>query len=205
MADAKRIKSEAEDVRQRSELELSKWEQEKEAAKASLREELTAERARLMGELEASVAEARERQRVLDERHQHERMLDAEEQGVAQGATFVARLLSRLASPELEAHLYELMLEDLDGLPKEDRESIAGVAAMPGLQIRVQSAFVLDDPRRTRLERTLSDVLGKALPVEYRENSELLAGLQLSIGPWMLHANLRDELKFFSGALRHAG
>ena len=205
MADAKRIKSEAEDVRLRNERELSQWEQEKEAAKADLREELTTERTRLMGELEASVAEARERRRVLDERHQHEHMREVEEQAIAQGAAFVARLLSRLAAPELEARLYDLMLEDLHGLTKEDREAVAGVAAMPGLQIRVQSAFVLDAASRTALEHTLNEVLGKTLPVEYRENPELLAGLQLSIGPWMLHANLRDELKFFSGALRHAG
>jgi len=205
MADAKRIKNEAEAVRLRNESELSKWEQEKEAAKAALRVEMTAERARLMGELEASVDRARERGRVLDERHQHERMLEVEEQGIAQGAAFVARLLSRLASPELEAGLYELMLEDLHDLPKDDRDAMVGVAAMPGLQIRVQSAFALDSASRKVLELTLSEVLGKALPVEYRENPELLAGLQLSIGPWMLHANLRDELKFFSGALRHAG
>jgi F-type H+-transporting ATPase subunit b len=36
-------------------------------------------------------------------------------------------------------------------------------------------------------------------------DTELVAGFQVNVGPWVLHANLRDELKFFSGALRHAG
>jgi len=82
---------------------------------------------------------------------------------------------------------------------------VAGAVAAPGLQLEVQSAFALDSAKRAELAHALSEVAGKTLPVEYRENPELVAGFQVSIGPWILHANLRDELKFFSGALRHAG
>jgi len=205
MAEARRMAAEADEVRQRSEREFAQWELDKEAAKARLREELAAEHVRLVDELEASVAEARERRRVLDERHQHDLMRSIEEQGIAQGATFSARLLARVASPELEARLFTLMLEDLRILGTADKEALAGVVSSADLNIKVQSAFALDAGRRAELAHELSELLGKALPLEYRENAELLAGLQLSIGPWMLHANLRDELKFFSGALRHAG
>ncbi len=205
MADAKRIEAEAVELKQRSERELAQWEEEKEAAQARLREELAAERERLMAELETSVTEERERRRVLDERHQYDFERTAEEQGIEQGAAFSARLLSRLATPELEARLYALLLEDLRSLRAEDKRAMAGAAVMPGLQLKVQSAFALDEARRTELARALADVAGKTLPVEYGENPELVAGFQVSIGPWILHANLRDELKFFSGALRHAG
>ena len=82
---------------------------------------------------------------------------------------------------------------------------MAEAAAASGLQLEVQSAFALDEDRRAELARALAEATGKTLPVEYRENPELLAGFHVSIGPWILHANLRDELKFFSGALRYAG
>lgn len=205
MADARRIETEANELRRQSERELAQWEQEKEAAQARLREELAAERERLMAGLETSVAEERERRRVLDERHQHDFQRSVEEQGIAQGAAFSARLLGRVATPELEARLYALLLEDLRGLRAEDKRAVAEAAAAPGLQLRVQSAFALDEGRRAELARALAEATGKTLPVEYRENPELLAGFHVSIGPWILHANLRDELKFFSGALRHAG
>ena len=205
MADAKRIEAEASELKQQSLRELAQWGEEKEAAQAHLREELAAERERLMAELETSVAAERERRRVLDERHQSDFKRAAEEQGIEQGAAFSARLLSRLATPELEARSYALLLEDLRGLRAEDKRAVADVAATPGLQIKVQSAFALDAARRVEFERALSEMAGKSLPVEYLENSELLAGFQVNIGPWILHANLRDELKFFSGALRHAG
>ena len=205
MADARRIEAEAGELKQQCQRELAQWEQEKESAKAHLREELAAERERLMAELETAVAEERERRRVLDQRQQHEYKRGVEEQGIAQGAAFSARLLSRVATPELEARLYALLLEDLRGLRAEDKRAVADAAAAPGLQIKVQSAFAFDAARRAELAQALSEVAGKTLPGEYIENPELLAGFQVSIGPWILHANLRDELKFFSGALRHAG
>ena len=93
----------------------------------------------------------------------------------------------------------------LRSLRAEDRRAVAEAAAASGLELKVQSAFALDEGRRAELARVLAEVTGKTLPVEYRENPELLAGFHVSIGPWILHANLRDELKFFSGALRHAG
>jgi F-type H+-transporting ATPase subunit b len=205
MADALRVEAEAGELRQRCERELAQWEEEKDAAQARLREELAAERKRLTAELEASIAEERERRRVLDERRQNDFQRTVEEQGIAQGAAFAARLLERVAAPELEVRLYALLLEDLRGLRAEDKRAVAEAAAAPELQLRVQSAFALDAGRRAELERALAGATGKALPVEYRENPELLAGFLVNIGPWILHANLRDELKFFSGALRHAG
>lgn len=205
LADAKRIETEAGELRQRCDRELAQWEKDKEAAQARLREDLAMERERLMAGLEASIAEERERRRVLDERRQHDFRRAVEEQGIAQGAAFSARLLGRVATPELEARLYALLLEDLRGLRPEDRRAVAEAAAAPGLELKVQSAFALDAKRRDELARALADVAGRTLPVEYRENPDLLAGFHVAIGPWILHANLRDELKFFSGALRYAG
>jgi len=210
MADARRIATEADALKRQSEQNLAQWTLRKDAANVRLREELAAERERLMSELETSITKERERHRVLDEREQRNFQRGIEEQGIAQGASFAARLLGRVASPALETRLYALLLEDLRSMRKEDQAAVTDVAATPGLQLKVQSAFVLDAAKRAELEQTLSDVLGKVLPVEfllieYRENPELLAGLQVSIGPWILHANLRDELQFFSGALRHVG
>ena len=205
MADAKRIGAEAGELKQRCERELAQWEKDKETAQARLREELAAERGRLMAALETEIAEERERRRVLDERRERDFRRAVEEQGIAQGVAFSARLLGRVATPELEARLYALLLEDLRGLRAEDRRAMAEAAAASGLQLEVQSAFALDEDRRAELARALAEATGKTLPVEYRENPELLAGFHVSIGPWILHANLRDELKFFSGALRYAG
>lgn len=204
LADARRIETEAIEIRRQNERHLAEWGEEKDAAQAGLLEELAAERARRMAALETEIAQERERRRVLDERRQRDFERTAEEKAIAQGAAFSARLLARIAGPELEAQLYAMLLEDLRDMRAEDRRAVAEAAAVPGMQIKVQSAFSLDEGKRAGLTRALAEVAGKMLPVEYRENAELLAGFQVNVGPWVLHANLRDELNFFSGALRYA-
>lgn len=205
LADAKRIETEATSIKQQHEQHLAEWGEEKEAAQANLLEELASERERRMATLDAEIAEERQRRSVLDERHQHDFEHTAEEKGIAQGAAFSARLLARVATQELEARLYTLLLEDLRNMRVEDKRAVAEAAAAPGLQLKVQSAFKLDESKRDELARVLAEATGKILPVEYHENPELVAGFQVNVGPWILHANLRDELRFFSGALRHAG
>lgn len=205
MADAKRIETEAIAIKQHNESRLAEWANEKEVAQANLLEELAAEREHKMAMLETQIAEQRERNSVLDERRQRDFKRSAEERGVAQGAAFSAKLLERVAGAELEETLYSMLLEDLRKLRTEDRHALTEAAALPGLQVRVQSAFALDEKKRAGLTRVLLEVAGKSLPIEFRENTALLSGFQVDIGPWVLRANLRDELKFFSGVASDAG
>jgi F-type H+-transporting ATPase subunit b len=205
LADAKHIETEAIEIKQQHEQHLAEWGEQKEAAQASLLEELASERERRMAALDAEIIEERQRRRVLDERQQRDFEHTAEEKAIAQGATFSSRLLARVATPELEGRLYTLLLEDLRNLRAGDRRAVAEASAAAGLQLKVQSAYKLDESKRGELAHVLAELTGKTLPVEYRENPELVAGFLVNVGPWILHANLRDELKFFSGALRHAG
>lgn len=205
LADARRIEAEVVTAKQLSEQRLAEWEQHKEADQANLLKELAAERERRMAALETEIAAERQRRSVLDQRHRRDFEHAAEERGIAQGASFCARLLARAATPELEGRLYTLLLEDLRSLRAEDRRAVAEAAAAAGLRLRVQSAFSLDESKLGELVLVLAEITGRTLPVEYRKDAGLIAGLQVNIGPWVLHANLRDELKFFSGALRHAG
>lgn len=206
LADARRIETEAALLKQQNERHRAEWEAEKEMAQARLREELAAQREQMMAALEAALGEERERRRVLEERQRQDHEHAVDEAGVALGAAFAARLLNRMATPELETGLYGLLLEDLRGLRAEDKRALAEAVAAPGLQLQVQSAFALDESKRAELAHALAEVVGKkTLPFVYQENPELVAGFLVNIGPWVLHANMRDELQFFSGALHHAG
>lgn len=205
LADTQKIKAEADILKQQNEKFLAEWEQEKEAARARLMTELAATRENKLAELNARINEETERRKVLEERSKREFEHRMEEKGIAQGVTFSTRLLTRLASPELESGLYFLLLEDLHDLSKENRQAIAQAASVAALQIKIQSAFSLDESKQAELSRSLADITGRMLPVEFHVNPDLIAGFQIMIGPWILHANLRDELKFFSGTLQYAG
>jgi F-type H+-transporting ATPase subunit b len=204
LADAQHVEAEANRVRQQNEQQLADWEEEKKSARAQLMAELAAIRESKMVALEASISEETGRRRVLDERRRREFERMAEEKGITQGAEFSAKLFSRLASPELEAKLFRLLLEDLHQLRSEEKNAVMEAATEVGLKINVQSVFPLDKNKQDALSSALSEVAGRMLAVEYSINPELISGYQVDIGPWVLHANLRDELKFFRGALQHA-
>jgi F-type H+-transporting ATPase subunit b len=204
LADAQQIEAEAKRAKQQNEQQLADWEKEKKSAQTQLMTELVEIRESKMAALEASISGEAGRRRVLDERRRREYKRMAEEKGIAQGAEFSTKLLSRLASPELEAKLFGLLLEDLHQLRIEDKNAVKEAATEVGLKINVQSVFPLDKNKQDTLSSALAEVTGRKLTVEYSINPELISGYQVDIGPWVLHANLRDELKFFRGVLQHA-
>lgn len=205
LSDALQINEEANELKHKNEQYSTEWEAKKEAAQAQLNAELVSIRESKLAELEIKMNEEVERRRVLDERNRHEFEQLMEEKGIAQGVAFTSKLLSRLASPELENRLFLVLMEDLQRLCEQDKHAIAAAAEEPGLQIKIQSAFLLDTNKREELTQLLQEVTEKTLPVVFNTNPELISGFQIDIGSWILHANFRDELKSFSGVLRHAG
>lgn len=197
-SESERLKSEAQSLRERYESRLADWEREREKARTQLLDEIGAERVRLQGGLRVSLEQEREKARALQERRISDLARQAEEAGIAQGGRFVARLLSRLAGPDLEARLVGLVLEDLRGLPEEQRQAIRDACSKVGETIRVTSAFPLDQGPREALAAGLQQLVGRAVCIEWLEDSALLAGVRISIGSWVLRANLQDELRFFA-------
>lgn len=203
LADAKRIEEEAKALKQKNEQFLIAWENEKETAHSQLAAELAEIRERKLVELTQKIDEETERRQILDERCRGDYEKKVEEEAITQGAAFASKLLSRVATPELETRLFSLLLEDLANLGETDKHTIAEAAASSAAQVIVQSAFPLSDKHRKDLSDVLTELVNKKITIEFQCNETLLAGIHMTIGPWVLHANLRDELKFFSKPLAH--
>lgn len=204
LAEAKRTEEEAIALKQKNEQFLVDWENEKEKKHAELAAELAQIREQKLTEIDNKINEEWQRRQILEERRQIGYERKVEEKAITQGTAFVSKLLSRLASPALENQLLTLLLEDLNQLSDEDKQAIINDATTsPALQITIQSAFPLSDEQHEKLRSALADITKTKLPIEFQCNDALLAGLQITIGSWVLHANLRDELKFFSKPLSH--
>jgi F-type H+-transporting ATPase subunit b len=182
---------------------LAEWENEKEKLRAAVAEEISGQRTQMMAALEIALKQEREKARVLQERRLNELQHKSEEAGITRGVQFSARLLARAASPEVEARLVSLALEDLATLPAEQLQGLSSVSQNAGLQIKVISAFPLSGAQRAVIVERLKEFTKNNITVEFSEDSRLLAGLRMSIGPWVLRANIEDELEFFSGAMLH--
>jgi len=200
LTDAKAIEAEAQALKSQYETRQAEWQQEKDAARAKLAQEMVAERDRLTAVLESSLAEQREKAGVLEERQRGEWRRATEEKAIAHGAAFVARLLARVASPELEARLIDVTLEDLRQFPADQARSLVSGAGTASLAANVASAYRMDGERRKTLDNLLAALMGAKLALHFSEDPDLLAGLRVNVGSWVLHGNLHDELKFFSAA-----
>jgi F-type H+-transporting ATPase subunit b len=205
IADAEVLRREAETLKSEFQARLAGEEQERSAALARLDEEIATNRSRRQAAMEAALAVERTRREAMEARERSEREVTLERQSVAIAARFATRLLDRLAGPELNAKLADLALNELDARRTEQLEALCAALREPGLHIKVVSAYPLDGGRRAAFAQTLGKLTGRTIEPSFGEDAMLKAGVCIVAGSWVLMANLRDELNFFTGAFDHGG
>ncbi len=200
LTEARRERQAGKDVQNQYEGRLADWEREKEIAHRALQRELEATRRQRLEAFDTELAQRREKARVLSERERHELEQRLESRALGLGAAFAARLLERVAAADLENRLVAMALEDLAELTPQQQKALTRALHETDAPAEVVSAYPLENGYRRALETALADLAGIQVTCHYREDPVLIAGLWLKLGPWMLHANLRDELKGFAKA-----
>ncbi|MEZ5540460.1 MAG: F0F1 ATP synthase subunit delta [Pseudomonadota bacterium] len=195
---AKTLQAEAENLKARYEGRLAEWDRERAQAREQLAGELEQERATRQAQLATALDQEREKARVGESRRLDDIRRRYTEAALAQGARFAARLLEHAAGAETEAHLAELLLDELGRLPPERLAALRNSHATAPAAALVRSAFPLPDKQRQRLQQVLTDICGKDTGVEYVQDPALVAGLHITIGAWVLAVNIRDELSGFA-------
>lgn len=203
VAEAQAAEANATALRQQYDERMAAWQKEKESAQIKLVEEIEAKRAHLIAALQTELAAEREKHRALEQQQAAVQQRQRDKDASAAAANFAARLLSRLAEPALEARICTLVREDLEVLPSV--EVLREALGKKGLLVHITSAFLLDENQREGIRAALSGLAGIPVSCRFEQDTSLIAGLLISIGPWLLRANLRDDLKFFAeGATHHA-
>ena len=203
LADARTKTTDAEALERQYRDRLGDWEKEKQSLRSQLEEEINATRARRTAALDEELQQEREKRRLVEERKMNEWRARTEEEAVIQGTQFAAKLLSRLAAPELEARLVAIALEDIKHLPADQVEALRAACRDGDARIAVTSAFPLNESSRRALAQGLAEIAQAQLSAQFSEDPRLLAGLRIAIDSWVLHANLQDELKFFGEVARN--
>ena len=198
---ARAAQEQAEALRLQYENRLADWEREKELARRQFREALAQEESRRREQMQQTLAQEQEKAHALENRRQQELLEQLGHQAIALGTRFVARLLSRLASPALEASLVTMVVEDLAAHKLDGGNALQRALQEDGIQIA--SAYPLAETQRQALLSALCRLAGHDIGTTFTEDGELLAGLRISAGSCLLHANLRDELEFFTRAANH--
>lgn len=198
LTEAHQVQDEAESLKAQYEGRLADWDQERRHARDTLAQELDEERSRQLSALQASLEQEREKARVVQERQHAEQQRAIEHHALQQGAAFSSRLLGQASGPELETRLLTLLLAGLSELSETQMSSLRQQWGEPPDTIEVSSAFALSAEQRQKMEEALHRISGLTIPVRFTQDTELLAGLRIVIGAWVLAANVRDELIGFA-------
>lgn len=203
VAEAHSLREEAETLKEEYQSRLAQVEKELSSAKERLNEELANERERRLKMLESDVAIERKRREALEERHKSERERQMEQQALGVAGRFVTRVFERLSSPHLSDELTDLAIRELAILPDEKKLALKAALHDTGSLLKVISAYPMAAERRSILTQALSDLAQRPLIPEFSEEASLKAGICIIAGSWVLMANLRDELSFFTENVEH--
>jgi F-type H+-transporting ATPase subunit b len=202
LSEARQRQEEADELRSQYENRIAEWQREKQAARETFQREIQQQRGQALEALEATLAAAREKARVLEERRWREFEEGAERKGLELGARFAGRLLEKLAGPEFEDRILPLLAQGLAELPDEQRSALRRAAAAAEDGVRVETAHPLSSQQRDTIAHAVQDLLGAEVRCRFEATPALIAGLRLSLGDWSLGLNLRDELKGFVDTAR---
>ncbi|MGR8934954.1 MAG: F0F1 ATP synthase subunit delta [Gammaproteobacteria bacterium] len=198
LAEAARIREEAAALQEQYNEHINRWEREKRDARERLQQEITAQRTKMLEELNTALENERHKNRIIEERRKADERLKMESLALSNAASFAATLLKQAAGPELERRLFELLLERLEKLPAATAENLRSNHEQDPVSIAVFSAYPLADEQRAELQHRLGAVLGKNPSYEFHHDKALIAGLRIHIGAWALGVNLLDELQGFT-------
>lgn len=196
--EAAKLKAEGSDLERQYRGRMEDWDREKQQARDALHQELEAERVRKLARLQQELAHEKEKAAIVEQRHQTEAQQQYQRNAHKQGARFAASLLSSVAGPELELRLFELLLSSFAQLDQEHRDKLRDNCRLADNNITVTSAFSLSSSQHKQLSEKLSLLCEQPVQFEYRVDPALIAGLRLTVGAWVLHLNLQDELKGFA-------
>jgi len=198
LSDATKLHDDAEALQAQYRDRLDDWERERQQAREQLAQEIEEERTKRLAALRSELAREREKTQVAEARRQTDAMHKTEETALIQAGRFASRVLEQVASPELEAKLLELVIDGLPQLSAERSAALHNSWAQTNEPIIVTSAFPISDSQRLKLQKALIAVIGSEHPLHFERDAELLAGVRITAGAWVLGANLQDELRSFA-------
>lgn len=201
--DAAQAKKEAEALQSQYRDRLDAWEKEKASLRTDALAEADKERQRRLAAIEQDVQRQEERRKAVEQRQAEELRRKLESEARREALRFLSRLLERLGSPAVEEKLAAVAIEDLGAMSKKEHSELAEALASAGGKVRIESAYPLGDGQRKSLMDALSQAGQADLQPEFVEEPSVGAGLRISAGPLVLHANLADELEFFGEGGRH--
>lgn len=195
MEDARNLQQEAQKLKRQYEGRLSEWEEEKQAAIEKLQVEMNESRKNNLEKTRQDIEAEKQKNMVLEQRKISEQIRRNEELALLQAGEFASKLLGRLSGADVESRLFDILGEYLENIPDNQLQAFRETLNHAKGPARIVSAYPLSEEKKNILEKKILNLLQHDIEYEYQEDPSLIAGYRITITPWVIHANLQDELK----------
>ena len=202
--EAEEKRTAAEEARETYEQKQQDLEEERKKTLDSARREAEKLRKSLEKDAREDVAETRKRwEDAL--RKQQDEFLDTLRHRAAQQVMAASRkALSDLADQDLEHSIVSRFLKSLDDADEENIQAIKDNLEKSGAGITVSTAHRLRKNERERIEDALNSKLGSKVTPHFETSSDLMGGIELSVGDVRLGWNLGSYLDGLEREISHA-
>lgn len=184
---------------------LQEWEKERIEKLSQLDHEMQQEKQKQLKTLTDLLNKEKEKFRA-QERHSIEKYLVKKEKETLDASLkFTAKIFNSFADATLEKKIFNLLIGNLKNLPTEKLSILKAESLNEILTINVESAYPVSEEMQNEFIQVLQALFPDlTYKLNYKIESELLAGYKIAINSLVLLANLRDELKFFAEAAQNA-
>lgn len=203
LKDAEEREQKAEVLAQQHQQELEQWAQEKAQQQTELQQQMVKEREQAMSKIHAAAEAEEQRLSALRQQDQSQLEQHMQHQAVQSALQLTRRMLERLAGAKIDEQLINMVQQDLQTLPEEEKQALSQSLKQQQGKVQLCLAHEISDTELESLKQTLSNVLGQTVDMDTQISPELISGVRISIGAHVLHANLVDELAFFQRSLNH--
>ncbi|MDZ4667742.1 MAG: F0F1 ATP synthase subunit B [bacterium] len=111
------------------------------------------------------------------------------------------KTLAILASASLEELVVKAFIERLNALSDEEGVEVATAFKSADNAVFVRSAFDLPTNLQTDIQKTLDEVLGKSMQIEFKTAPQLISGIELSTNGYKLSWSISAYLNSFKKIL----
>lgn len=194
---AEKLRDEAQELQLKYNNRLADWQLEKEHMQKDFEQALEQWKSEEVIDFEKKIIAKKEALFAREMRKSKELIEKNAQEALLLAGQFSEKFLKTFADEHLEQKIIEKIILDLDNLPIEKMQLTANVSQQD--TILIQSAYTINEQQRQSLIKAIEQLVHKKLRMDFSVNTELFAGLIIQIGSIVLQANLRDELKFFTG------
>nr|WP_284694913.1 F0F1 ATP synthase subunit delta [Photobacterium galatheae] len=177
---------------------LKTFEQHQAEQQQALDKQIEIEREKRLARLSQELQAEKVRLQTLQAHQQAEHWQTMEQQAARLSTRFAAKLLDKLASPELEELLITHLLADLKQIPEDKKQHFSETLSHVGSTIKIQSAYPLNAHVKNNVEAAIQEICANVpLTFEYANDIQLKSGIVIAIDSLQIQASLADELAFF--------